>query len=249
MKTIVLMMTFLTLFGCQGFGQSAKPGEPFTLKLNESAKIEGIEITVNRIGRKWLAKGGGETLDFTFTVKYDGKTQSYSNPVPELIMAGDYKVEVVKTEPFGYGYAIFVVTKYRSEMKDAAEKEESKDSSKKENDRNGAVAAKFVEQFGWHLDESISPVKIDLEFPPNFDGLPFNLYQSAAQRSGIDMTPLLGKKVEMLRFTLREKQNEGGKDFEIFAHLIIENGKVVGAWRTDSSARAPGIYSFVKKKT
>ena len=62
------------------------------------------------------------------------------------------------------------------------------------------------------------------------------------------MTPLRGKKVEMFKYTLREMQNDQGKDFTVFAHLVIENGKVAGAWRTDSSTRTPGIYSFVEKK-
>ncbi len=86
-----------------------------------------------------------------------------------------------------------------------------------------------------------------IEFPDNFNGLPFYHYQSASQRSGVDMTPLLGKKVEMLKFTLKEKQLDRQAAFTTYAHLIIENGQVMGAWRTDSSARAPGIYSLEKK--
>ena len=239
LQTLILMLTFLTLLGCEGFGQSAKIGEPFTLKTNESAKVRGtkIEITVNRIGRKWLANGGGESLDFTFSVKRGGKSETYSHPLPELITAGDYKIEVVKTEPFGYGYAIFVVTKI----------DESKTESPEKNDSNFNVADKFVGQFGWHIDDAISPVKNALEFSQNFDGLPFYHYQYASLKSGVDMTPLSGKKVEVLKYTLREKHPDEVNDFTIFAHVIIENGKVVGAWRTDSSSRAPGIYSFEKR--
>jgi hypothetical protein len=226
------MLIFLSLFGCEGFGRTAEIGEQFTLKTKESSKVRGtgIEITLNQIGRKWLANGGGETLDLSFSVKHNGSVKTYTESSPDPITAGKYKIEVVKTEPFGEGYAIFVVNK-----NETAE------------NKTDDAAAKFVEQFGWHIDESISPTKIALEFPNNFDGLPFNHYESASQRSGVDMSSLLGKTIEMLKYTLREKQNDREKDFEIFAHLIIENGKVVGAWRTDSSSRAPGIYSFVKK--
>ncbi len=239
-QTIVLVTVLMILFGCQSFGQTVKVGEPFTLKSNEAAKIKdtNIEITVNRIGRKWLANGG-EYLDFTFSVKQGEKTESYSNPVPPVITAGGYKIEVVKTEPFGDGYAVFIVSKNDSVKSD---------SIKKNDDSIDAVAAKFVEQFGWHLDESIAPVKVPLEFPNNFEGLPFYNYQAASTTSGVDLTPLLGKKVDMLKYTLKEKQSDRGTDYTSFAHLIIENGKVVGAWRTDSSDRTPGIYSFGKKK-
>jgi hypothetical protein len=162
-QTMILMMMFLTLFGCQGKGQIVKPGEPinpvmikqtaqlgepFTLKLNESAKIDGaagIEITVNRIGRKWSANGGGESLDFVFSIKHGEKTENYSNPVPPLVTVGEYKIEVIKTEPFGYGYATFIVT-----INDSGTKTDS----------NEIAAAKFAEHFGWHIDESISPAKI-----------------------------------------------------------------------------------------
>lgn len=248
------MLIFLTFFGCEGNGQIAKKpdekpvktiespdskpaariGEPFTLKNNESAKVEAanLEITVNRIGRKWRANGGGESLDFSFSVKRDGKVESYSHPLPDLITAGDYKIEVVKTEPFGYGYAIFLVTK---------------NDSVKKIETNDDAAAKFVEPFGWHIDESVKPVKTALEFPKNFNGLPFYHYQSASERSGVDMTPLLGRTVEVLRYTLREKQPTRGSEITNFAHLIIENGAVAGAWRTDSSDAAPGIYSFEKR--
>ncbi len=253
LPAIILMLTFMMLFGCQGNGQTVKPdekpvkpdeksdsktavkiGEQFTLKNNEAAKVEGtgIEITVNRIGRKWLANGGGESLDFSFSIKHDGKTKIYSHPVPELITAGKYKIEVVKTEPFGYGYAIFVVTKNDSVRK---------------TDSNDEAAAKFVEQFGWHIDEAVPPTKIPMEFPKNFNGIPFYHYQEASKSSGVDMTPLLGRTVEMLKYTLKEKRPDRNQDYTVFAHLIIENGTVVGAYQTDSSARAPGIGSFVKR--
>lgn len=252
LQILILMAVSLFLFSCKGNSQTVefdkqpvkpieksdakaavKIGEQFTLKTDESAKIDGadIEITVKRIGRKWLANGGGESLDFTFSVKHGGKNKAYSNPLPELITAGDYKIEIVKTEPFGYGYAVFVVTKI--------------DESKNDSDFN--IANKFVGQFGWHIDGAISPAKNALDFPNNFDGLPFYHYQFASLKSGVDMTPLSGKKVEVLKYTLEEKQSDKGNDFTIFAHLIIENGKVVGAWRTDSSSRAPGIYSFDKR--
>ncbi len=110
------------------------------------------------------------------------------------------------------------------------------------------VAAKFVEKFGWHIDKSIAPIKVPMEFPKNFNGLPFYHYQSASTSSGVDMTPLLGKKVKMLKYTLREKQTNRGTEITNFAHLIIENGAVVGAWQTDSSGASPGIYSFAQKK-
>lgn len=231
-QTTILMLTLLNLLGCEGFGRTAEIGKPFTLKTNESVKIgwTGIQVTLNRIGRKWLANGGGESLDFSFSVKYDGKTEIYSDSSPAPITKGKYKIEVVKTEPFGEGFATFIVNK--------------NETAKNAND---AAAAKFVEKFGWHIDESIAPVKIPMEFPDNFRGLPFYHYQSASEASGVDITPLLGKKVEMLKYTLTEKQKDRGTDYTTYAHLIIENGLVVGAWRTDSSASAPGIYSFVKK--
>ena len=232
LPTAVLMLTPITIFGCNLRGQTGELAVPFTLKLNESKKIAGadIEVTVNRIGRKWLANGG-ESLDLSFTVAHNGKIESYSSPLPDSMTAGDYKIEVVKTEPFGDGYAIFVVTK--------------KDSVKKA-DSNDEAAAKFVESFGWHIDESVPPTKIQMEFPKDFNGLPFFHYQASSKSSGVDMTLLLGKTVEMLRYTLQEKQKTRGSEITNFAHLIIENGKIVGAWRTDSSASAPGIYSFGK---
>jgi Domain of unknown function (DUF4830) len=253
LQTLVLMLTFMNIFACRGNGQtvkladnSVKPvespdskpkvkiGEQFTLKMHESAKVEGadIEITLNRIGRKWLANGGGESLDFDFSVKHDGKIENYSHLPLTLIRAGEYKIEVVKTEPFGDGDAIFVVTKI---------------DSVKTPDSNDETAAKFVEQFGWHIDEAVPPTEIPIEFPKTFDGIPFYHYQLASKNSGVDMTPMLGKKAAILKYTLKEKQSEQGEDFTIYAHLIVENGKVVGAWRTDSSSREPGIYSFDKK--
>jgi len=258
LQTLILMSVSLFLLSCEGNGQTAesdkkpvkaveksdaksavKIGEQFTLKTDESAKIDGtdIEITVKRIGRKWLANGGGESLDFTFSVKRGGKSETYSHPLPERITAGDYKIEVVKTEPFGYGYAGFVVTKI----------DESKNESLEKTDSTFDVANRFVGQFGWHIDDAVFPAKTALEFPNNFDGLPFYHYQYASLKSGIDMTPLSGKKVEVMKYALKEKQSDKGNDYTIFAHLIIENGKVVGAWRTDSSSRAPGIYSFEKR--
>ena len=242
LQTLLLMLTFLTLFGCENFGQSAKIGEPFKLKMNESAKVggAGIVITVIRIGRKWLADGGGESLDFSFSVKHGGKTEIYSEYLPAPITAGKYKIEIVETDPFG-GYATFIVTKNDAVKNNAATKNDAKTDSTDE------AAAKFVEKFGWHIDESIPPPKIPIEFPKNFNGLPFYHYQSASERSGVDMTPLLGKTVEMLKYTLKEKRSDRGSEITIFAHLIIENGKIVGAWRTDSSDSTPGIYSFEKK--
>ena len=141
LQTIILMLTVLVLFGCEGYGRTVRLDEEFTLKSKESATIEDtdIEITVNRIGRKWLKKGG-EKLDFTFSVKNAGKTKSYANPLPPLIVAGDYKIEVVKTNPFGEGSATFIVKK-----KDLSNKSASNDS-----------APNFVAQFGWHIVESIS---------------------------------------------------------------------------------------------
>ena len=242
---MILTLILTSVFGCQGFGRTVKVGEPFTLKTTESARVRGadVEITVIRIGRKWLANGGGESLDFSFSVKHDGKTEIYSEFSPAPITAGNYKIEIVKTEPFGDGYATFIVTKSDSLKNDATTKNDAK------KDSNDAVAAEFVGKFGWHVDDSIAPVKVPMEFPKNFDGLPFYHYQSASQNSGVDMTPLLGKKVEMLKYTLKEKRTDKGRDFTVFAHLIIENGAVVGAWQTDSSDAAPGIYSFVQKKT
>ena len=232
----------MTLCGCEGNGQTVGSGnqpdskpavktdEQFTLKMNESKKIKNadIEITVIRIGRKWTDKS--ESLDFAFSVKHGGKIEIFSSPLPDSITAGKYKIEVIKTEPFGEGYAIFLVKK-----DDPVEKTDSKD-----------AAAKFVERFGWHIDDSVAPQKVPIDFPKNFDGLPFYHYQSASQRSGVDMTPLLGRKREMLKYTLREKRSDNGQNFTVYAHLIIENDKVVGAWQTDSSSRAPGIYSFGK---
>ena len=218
LQTLLLMLTFLTLFGCEDFGQSAKIGEPFKLKMNESAKVggAGIVITVIRIGRKWLANGGGESLDFNFSVKHDGKVEIYSAylPVPDLITAGEYKIEVVKTEPFGEGYAIFVVTK-----NDAVKNNEVTKNGCENKIQPTKLPRNSSRSFGWHIDESIPPTKMPIEFPKNFDGLPFYHYQSVSERSGVDMTPLLGKTTrdaEIYAQRKAKRSRNGISDFRAF---------------------------------
>ena len=117
---IILTLILTSVFGCQGFGQSSKVGAPFTLKNSESARVRGadIEVTVIRIGRKWLANGGGELLEFSFSVKHDGKTEIYSGSSPAPITAGEYQIEIVETDPFGYGSATFIVKKKDSVKND-----------------------------------------------------------------------------------------------------------------------------------
>ena len=228
-QTTILMLALLSLCGCEGFGRTAKIGEPFTLKTNESATVRGtgIQITLNHIGRKWGTKPqDGESLDLSFSVSYNGKTETYSEDLSKPITVGKYKIEAVETEPFGTGYVIFVVNK---------------------NDSNDAVAADFVEKFGWHIDESIAPTKISLEVPTNFNNPSFGLYQSASKAAGLDLSGLRGKTVELWKYTLKEKQSDGKQKISVFACLIIENGKIAGAWRSDSSARVPGIYSLDKQ--
>lgn len=150
------MLTILCLFGCEGFGHTAEIGEQFTLKTKESAKVRGtgIEIILNRIGRKWGANPrDGESLDLSFTVKYGGNTKTYTEFSPDPIIAGKHRVEIVKTEPFGEGYVIFVVNKTET-------------AGTKPND---AAATAFVEQFDWQT----GAWKADLSFrepePYSFD--------------------------------------------------------------------------------
>lgn len=326
MRIMILFMAFLTFCSAETPGQNPKIGEEFTLRNKQSARVEntGIEITVNRIGRKWV--GSEEKLDLQFNVNYKGETANYSSPLKEAIFAGDFEIKVVKTNPFGTENAVFVVNKKAKEARlgekftlskgesiaigetdfrfvfDSVEYEvlratngqevhyyrlhinykgEKKSEIIKENvvridaydirceppydkqevaftvtkatdaakptDAKDAVAAKFVEKFGWHIDDAVKPSLAELDFPQSFSGLPFYHYQSASMASGVDMTPLLGKKVEMRRYTLKEKTTRSGQGFTMYVHLIIENGEVMGAWRTDSSASAPGISSMVRR--
>lgn len=231
LQKMTLIMTLLSLFSCEAFGRGVKLSEPFTLKTTESATVSGtgIKITLEQVAKvRGVNPDRGEELAFSFKVKYDGQIHTYSYPAPEGIAVGKYRIKVVKAEP-ETSSAIFIV-------------DENKDARNPADD----AAAKFVEKFGWHIDEFVAPAKIELEMPSNFNGLPFYHYQSASMRSGVDMTPLLGKKVTITKYTLKEKQKDHEEDFTVFAYLIIENGRVAGAWRTDSSASAPGIYSFVK---
>lgn len=138
----ILMLALASFFGCDAFGQTARIGEPFTLKAKESATLHGtgIQITLNRIGRKWgTTPNAGESLDLSFSVKRAGQIHNFNESSPAPIEIGEYKIEIVKTEPFSEGFVTFVVNK---------------------SDSNDAVAAEFVERFDWHIDEKSAPTKM-----------------------------------------------------------------------------------------
>jgi len=237
-KMFSFLICLISLFACTSCasGKEAKIGEEFTLKSKESISVKDaeIKITLNEIGREWLANGG-ERAFCSITIKHKNTETKSSISVGKPVIVGDYAVQMFRANPFGNGDATFIVR----QKKDV---QSSDTNQAEENTPKNKAAIEFLANY--KLTVEIKYKESSITFPETLTGLPFTHYQSASSSAGFDLSPYKKKTLALLSFKLNEKTKRGSA---LFAHLVFDKEKVVGAWMTTDAPVAPGIVSIKTK--
>ncbi|GEM_PF-3292082 len=237
-KTFLLSVCVMFLFVCVSCasGKEAKVGEEFTLKSKESVSIKetGIDITLDEIGREWLANGKGESVYCRVTVKNKSGATKSTMGFGRPVFIGEYAVQLVRANPFGNGDATFVV----KEKKDV----QIADNKQEENSPQNKTATAFLSKYNLTIESQYKESTIT--FPKTLTGLPYTHYQSASSAAGFDLSPYKEKTLVLQTYKLKEKTKRGSN---LFAHLVFDKGKVVGVWMSTDAPVAPGIVSIKTK--
>ena len=104
-------------------------------------------------------------------------------------------------------------------------------------------AKAWLASYGWHVTGPSTSHSDTV--PRDLSGLPWTHYRLASESAGMALELGGGRKIELLRFPLREKDTSGGA---AYAHLATLRGRIIGAWLSSDSPRAPGIYPVNSKK-
>ena len=98
-------------------------------------------------------------------------------------------------------------------------------------------ALELVREHGWKPRGAAQETAYEVPQP---GGLPFVNLQSASSDIGLDLTPVAGR-------TLRQKKFVVGKTrsgYTLFAFVVLDGKRPVGAWIGTDGPAAPGIWSL-----
>ena len=225
----IFFLCAVSLFSCNAniFGASVKIGEEFTLKPKESVSLSdaGIKITLNQVGREWLANNGGERPYCEISIAYNGNETKASVRFRSPVTIGDYEVKLVKANPFGNTDATFVVNK------------RAKENIRKEN------ALKFLAKYEIKVEDEVKESTIT--FPAGLNSPPYVHYKLASETIGLDLNNCKNLTLALLTFTLKGKTGDGSR---YFAHIVFnEKNEIAGAWLSTNAPVAPGINAITRK--
>lgn len=231
---IVSVFCFLTLLSFEScvFGKTAKLDEEFTLKPKEAVTIEGagIKITLDEVGREWLANNGGERPYCKVSITHKSNAINASLRFGKPAEINGYEIRLVKANPFGSGDATFVVSK----------KTEKASQGEKNSDEDRVI--KFLAKYNLKTEDE--PKESEMKIPDKLSSPPFVHYQLASQSIDLDLNPFTGKTLKFLTYTLKGKATDGSK---FFVHLVVNDESIVGAWLSTNAPVAPGITSVKRK--
>jgi hypothetical protein len=236
MKPILSGFFMILFFGCGAsmFGKQVNVDESTELKTGESVSIRGtgIKLTLNSTGREWVmdakGRGGSERPYCSFTANFDGKEEKFTLRLGVPVEIKEYLVSATAINPFGKGTCTIVI-KPKNNTSTTSEAKTSQD------DKDPGVA--FLAGYNWHVQGK--PTEIPLDFPKEFNSLPFFHYQSASEAIGLDLRKAAGKRIPIRKYTLTEKAPRSGGT--MYAYLVFDNNEVVGAWLAADSPVTPGI--------
>ena len=68
------------------------------------------------------------------------------------------------------------------------------------------------------------------------------LVTGASRGIGLDLTPVAGKEVRLVRYTLSRRSH--GSNAHLFGHVVFRGSTIVGAWLSTDAPIAPGIVAL-----
>ena len=103
----------------------------------------------------------------------------------------------------------------------------------------------FLKKYGWELEGKAKQQTIDI--PAELNGPAFTNYQSRCQAVGLNLEPFRGRKgLPFYVCTLKQRTGKANT-YKIFAYLVVDQEKVVGAWLGTDAPVAPGLSSLDDK--
>lgn len=100
-----------------------------------------------------------------------------------------------------------------------------------------AAGRKLLAHYGWVCETST--VEMALALSPDLSSNPEVFYQQASEAVGLDLRPLAGQEITVVRYQLSRRT--AVSQVPIYAHVAFHKKGIVGAWLSTAAPIAPGI--------